>query len=202
VEKKLAIDLDGVLADFTIEMVRILRTELGVDLPADYQATDWMWTEADLPKNAMNKAWDIIDATPHFWEMLNPLMPNIITMAEYFNEHAGKDRDIFFITARKDGFGSSTKAQSERWLYQYLGQPKSAITVLPVKSGLDKAEVIYALQLTHSIDDHTPTICNNNSLKNGHKAYLLDQPWNQDGKSYGLKIVHSLNEFFEEVEKD
>ncbi len=200
-EKKLAIDIDGVLADFTWDMVKVLRT-LGVDLPEDYQSTDWGWTEANLPRDAMDKAWRIIDSTPYFWENLRPHMDNVLAMAEFFHEHAGKDCDIFFITARKDGVGRSTKAQSERWLYSYLGQPSEAISVLPVKSGLDKAEVIYALQLTHSIDDHTPTIVNNKSLKNGHKAYLLDRPWNQDGKFYDLKIVHSLREFFDKVEKD
>jgi hypothetical protein len=197
--KKVGIDIDGILCDFTGEMVRILRNKLNVPLPEGYQPEDWGWVSANLPVDAMDKAWDIIYDTENFWEKLNPNLDNIMTMSEWFGENAEKGCDIFFITARSDTAGRSAKHQSERWLREFLGQPKQAITVLPVKSGLDKAEMVYTLELNFSIDDNTPTICNNKGIK-GHSAYLLNRPWNRDSRFYDLKTVDSLKEFLDIVD--
>lgn len=193
--KKYGIDIDGVLANFDQSMVKIMN-QLGLNLPADFHPTDWGWGNANLQPDSMNLAWKIIDNTENFWESLSPT-EDIITMASFFHEHADKDCDIYFITARKDGKGRSVRQQSERWLREYLGNPKQVITVLPTKSGMDKVDVLHALHIDCSIDDHTPTIVNAKTLKPNHKAYLLDKPWNQDGKFYELTIVKSLKEFFE-----
>lgn len=198
--KKLGIDIDGVLADFDDRFISVLRNELHINLPKDFHPNNWAWTNANLAPDSMDKAWAIIDATPCFWESLKPTS-DIVDMAEFFHKYADTKYEIYFITARKDGVGRGTREQSERWLRENLINPKQTITVLPVKSGLDKAEIIYALSLDYSIDDHAPTVTNNKTIK-GHKAFLLDKPWNQDGKFYNLKILKSLREFFIEVEKD
>ena len=195
---KLGIDIDGVLANFDERFVGILQS-LGIKIPSDFQPNNWSWSNAGLQPDTMDKAWKIIDSTPLFWESLKPYS-NIVDMAEFFREYADKKYEIYFITARKDGVGRGTREQSERWLREHMLNPTQTITVLPVKSGLDKAEIIYALQLDYSIDDHAPTVTNNKTIK-GHKAFLLDRSWNQDGKFYDLKIVKTLKEFFNEVEK-
>jgi hypothetical protein len=197
--QKLGIDIDGVLANFDEKFVSLLRTELKVDIKRDFQPTDWGWTNANLEPGIMDRAWEIIDSTPCFWETLSPTS-DIISMAEFFHEYADKKYEIYFITARKDGIGRGTREQSERWLRENLINPKQTITVLPVKSGLDKAEIIYALHLDYSIDDHTPTVVNNKTIKD-HHAFLLDKPWNQDGKFYSLKTVKTLKEFFNQIER-
>lgn len=195
--KKLAIDLDGVLANFGEKFVSILRNNLGVRIPSDYVPNDWGWKEVspDLQK----KAWDIIDTIPNFWESLKPTS-DIVDMAEFFHEYVDKKYECYFITARKDGVGRGPREQSERWLRENLINPKQTINVLPVRNGLDKAEIIYAMHLDYSIDDHMPTVVNNKAIKE-HGAYLLDKPWNRDGRSYSLKTVKTLKEFFIEVEK-
>lgn len=194
-QKKYGIDIDGVLANFDGTFVKVLNS-LGMQLSTDFHPSDWNWGNANLPPGMMDKAWDIIDATPNFWESLTPT-EDIVTMAMFFHEHADIDADIYFITARKDGVGRSTRHQSENWLKEYLGQPKQTITVLPTNSGMDKVDVLHSMHIDCSIDDHTPTIVNAKTLKPNHKAYLLNKPWNQDGKFYGLTIVHSLAEFFD-----
>lgn len=193
--KKYGIDIDGVLAEFDPAMVKVLN-QLGMNLPINFHPTDWGWSNANLPTGMMDKAWNIIDTTENFWESLTPTT-DIMTMAMFFHEHADNDADIYFITARKAGVGRSPRLQSERWLYDYLGQPKQTISVLPVNSGMDKVDILHALHIDTSIDDHTPTIVNAKTIKPNHRAYLLDKPWNQDGKFYDLKIVKSLREFFE-----
>lgn len=195
--KSVGIDIDGVLADFTSAFRDILRNNLEVDMPADYQPTDWNWLSAGLPKGAMNKAWNIIDNTKDFWLQLKPLQPNVAELREFFELEAGKNFDIYFITARKDGrAGRSVKTQSEEWLTYQLNYPVHEVTVLPTNSGMDKVDVLHALDIDFSIDDHMPTIVNAKSAFKKHKAYLLDQPWNQDGKFYNVNVVKSLSEFF------
>lgn len=193
--KKYGIDIDGVLANFDGNMVRVMNS-IGMNLPLDFHPTDWGWGNANLFPDTMKKAWAIIDNTENFWESLTPT-EDIITMANFFHEHAERDCDIYFITARKEGEGRSARHQSERWLREYMGGPKQAINVLPTNSGMHKAAILEAMGITVSIDDHVPTVCNAKTLRPNHRSYLLDKPWNQDGKSYELKIVQSLREFFE-----
>jgi hypothetical protein len=197
--KKLGVDIDGILANFDEKFVSILRKQCGINIPSNFQPNDWSWSNAGVTPEIMDKAWDYIDSTPCFWETLKPY-PDITDMAAFFHEYADRKYEIYFITARKDGVGRGTREQSERWLREYMINPKQTINVLPVKSGLDKAEIIYAMHLDYSIDDHAPTVTHNKSIKD-HKAFLLDRPWNQDGKFYNLKIVKTLKEFFTEVEK-
>jgi hypothetical protein len=193
--KKYGIDIDGVLANFDQAMIKVMR-KLGINLPDDFHPSDWNWGNANLPSDGMARAWAIIDATENFWESLTPT-EDILTMATFFHEHADNDCDIYFITAREDSAGRSVRKQSENWLREYLGHPKQTINVLPSKSGMDKVDILHAMHVDCSIDDHTPTIVNAKTLKPNHRAYLLNKPWNQDGKFYSLKIVNSLKEFFE-----
>ncbi|HWY36060.1 MAG TPA: hypothetical protein VNX68_15555, partial [Nitrosopumilaceae archaeon] len=155
--KKIAVDIDGVLANFDEKFVSILRNNFGVDLPKDFQPNSWSWSNANLAPGVMERAWKLIDTTPYFWETLKPY-PDIVDMADFFREYADTKYNIYFITARKDGVGRDTREQSEIWLRENLINPKQTITVLPVKSGLNKAEIIYAMQLDYSIDDHAPTV--------------------------------------------
>lgn len=200
--KSVGIDLDGVVADFTATMTKVLRERLHMPLPEGYQPTDWGWIGANLPKGTMDKAWRILDATENLWMTIDPLFPNIIDLKVFFNAHAGKDLDVYFITARKDGAGLSPKTQSEMWLRNYLGNPSTEISVLTVNSGMDKVDVLHALSVDYCIDDHMPTVVNAKSAYKKGKTYLLDQPWNQDGKFYNVKRVNTLKEFFDIVENN
>ena len=200
--KSVGIDIDGVLADFTTRFVEILREHLGIELPENYQPSDWDWTSANLPPRTMDKAWHIIDNMQDFWLDLKPLMPNVLDLEWFFKEHAGKDFDVYFITARKDGAGHTVKTQSETWLSYWMNKPDAPITVLPVNSGMDKVDVLHALSVDYCIDDHTPTIVNAKSAYKKGKAYLLDQPWNQDGRFYRVKRVNKLKEFFDIITRE
>lgn len=200
--KSVGIDIDGVLADFTTAFVKVLREKLHIDIPAEYVPQDWGWISANLPPKAMDRAWRIIDTQEDFWLGLSPMMPNVLDLEWFFKEHAGKDFDVYFITARKDGAGHSVKSQSEVWLRHWMNKPDAPITVLPVNSGMDKVDVLHALSVDYCIDDHTPTIVNAKSAYKKGKAFLLDQPWNQDGEFYNVKRVAKLKDFFDIITKE
>lgn len=199
--KSVGIDIDGVLADFVSAMVDVIRYKMGItSLPENYRPSDWSWLSSNISAGTMKEAWRIIDQTEDFWMKLQPIYPNIENMKKFFLKHADKDFDIYFITARNEGAGRSVKTQSESWLRYHLNDPDAVVTVLPTNSGMHKVDILYALDIDFSIDDHSPTVTNAKSTIKKHKAYLLDQPWNQDGKFYGVNTVKSLQDFFDIIE--
>jgi len=172
---------------------------MGFHLPDDYQPGDWMWTDANLPegKRTLDKAWDIIYKIPNWWESLEPTT-DVTDLVKWFSENSGKN-DIYFVTARPDGAGRSARDQSVRWLSNQMWQPiTSPIHVIPVRTGMCKRDVIRSLEIDYSIDDNTPNVVSNKSVR-GHKAYLLNRSWNRDAKGYGLNTVDTLQEFFEKI---
>lgn len=200
---KIGIDVDGILSDFITSFVKVLNKLFPqLSLPADFQPTDWGWHNISPPLDdkMMGRAWDSVRNTPNFWEECSPTS-DIVSMASFFHEHADYDHEIYFITARIETAGRSARHQTENWLKEHLGNPKQTVNVLVVHSGMDKVDVQHALNIHASIDDHTPTVVNAKSGLRNHKAYLLDKPWNQDGRNYGLRIVKSLHEFFEDIHK-
>lgn len=196
---RIAFDLDGVLCDFIKSIVKILRERVGVDLPPDFQPTDWHWGNANLPKGAMSEAWQIIDADKAFWESLEPL-EGIKQMTKFFREESFRS-DIYFITARKNGHGPvSAKRQSENWLYRYLDYPIHQITVLPVKTAMAKIPIIAALGIHYFVDDHGLTIAKCQEEYPEVKSYLLARPWNLPDRT-GVRVIESLSEFYADVNK-
>ncbi len=83
---KWGIDVDGILADFIPSMVSTLNSLFKLDLPSNFMPTDWNWQNANLEPHMMKEAWEVIKATPNFWESLPPIK-DIITMADWFYDH-------------------------------------------------------------------------------------------------------------------
>ena len=148
----------------------------------------------------MKEAWNIIDSTENWWETIPPF-EDIKIMEDYFKANVEKNCEIYFMTARRQSLGFTSRLQTEHWLYKYLNCPIQTINVIPVPHAMNKVAIIDAMSLDFSIDDHTPSIVNATSIKDHHKAFLLNRPWNTDGKYYGIKSVNSLKEFFNEVDK-
>src|SRR5579872_3505437 len=130
-------DLDGVLADVVPSIVKVLN-KLGFDLPPNYINQDWGWTDAKLPPTALSRAWDSIKNTTNFWESLKPTS-DIVSMAEFFWEKSNVV-DIYFITARPETKGRTTRQQTTNWLREYMNFPQGDINVLVVDSGMYKAK--------------------------------------------------------------
>lgn len=196
VYKKIGVDIDGVLCDFTGKFASILRDKFHIPLPKDFQPTDWHWKNANVSKDTISKAWEIIDSTPYFWESLAPL-PDVISMALFFHEYVDKHCEIYFITARREGAGRGTREQTERWLREYLANPKQALNIIPVTKGELKKHVIHAMGIDHFIDDHAPTIKEATSVSTCD-SYLLHKPWNSSEQE-GLKVVKSLSDFLNNI---
>ncbi len=84
------------------------------------------------------------------------------------------------------------KIQSEVWL-RNQGLTGTVYCATP---GNKKAELIEQLGIAYSLDDYPETIRICNEVK-GHKAYLLDRPWNR--WAYTLPRVYSMTEFLQKT---
>lgn len=197
--RKVGIDLDGVLADFTSRMRDLLNSLFNLNLPDDYVPQDWHWADANLKPGMMAEAWKVIGNTPDFWESASPYVHNMVEMVSWFHDHADRDHEVYFITARNETAGRTARDQSARWLREYIGSTAPDINVFVTSKGTDKKYVLEALGVHYFIDDHHETINHTRAVKSC-KSYLLDQPWNRKDRNKDIEVVYSLAEFFEKTE--
>ena len=101
---KYGIDIDGILADFTSAMVKVLNKHFNTSLPSSFVPSDWGWQNANLKPGVFNDAWKIIYETENFWYSLDAL-PSVDTMRTYFNKYADIKYEFYFITSRRDTVG-------------------------------------------------------------------------------------------------
>src|SRR3990167_744303 len=138
----IAIDIDGVLANFTTAYTKV-AVELGL-LAAPISPYDQSTWRFDFPADPV---WREIDQRWNWWKTLEPIVANyevsIINMLISFN-------NVYFLTNRRSGkVGLSAKTQSEYW----LGGVGIDITHAQVITCEGKGAVAAALGVTLAIDD-------------------------------------------------
>src|SRR3990167_10651921 len=143
----IAIDIDGVLANFTTAYTKV-AVELGL-LAAPISPYDQSTWRFDFPADPV---WREIDQRWNWWMTLEPIVSNyevsIINMLISFN-------NVYFLTNRRSGkMGLSAKTQSEYWLGG-VGIDIPHAQVIPCES---KGELAKALGVTLAIDDKPENI--------------------------------------------
>lgn len=194
---RISIDLDGILANFGSAVVHSANKVLGKNIPVGYEPRDWDWSEY-LTKKDWDVIWADIIHTPGFWANLPAYKDNCADLRQFLFDNMGNYPEIYFITARTRTKDKEPIAvQSKRFLDKNnIFNTGTQMVILPVDKTHKKADLMKALGIKYSIDDHGPTVdlCNN-SIE-GHKAYVLDRPWN---KEYDLPRVFTLGEFLNKV---
>lgn len=196
---KIAVDCDGVLADFNEAYISLLRKLYPeVHIPEDFKPSSWDYpiNELGLTKEQYKASWKALHDTPNFWLTLRP-MSGVGALATFLATHANED--IWIVTARCGSEGMTVAIQTQMWLnscgifshLNYLG-------VITGANSDEKILIYKAMGMQYSIDDKAETVEQCDTLA-GHKAYLLDQPWNQDAKVE--RRVKSVQEFLDEVGK-
>ncbi len=181
---RIGIDVDGVLADFNVNYNALMAKYEGKDLNVPYvEPAEWSYEKAlGYSKDAINKAWDEINAPESsFWATL-PAYPEIHTFVKMIKEMR-EGNDVYFITTRT---GATPKQQTERW-FEYYGL--YGATVLVSKH---KGEVAAGLELDHMIDDKPENCVNVLQSRPQCEVVLLDRPWNQTFSHLYIKREVSL----------
>lgn len=207
---RLGIDIDGVLANFTLAFAQAVNTMYGdkIHLAEDFEPHTWSWVDSGVvTKEQENRAWEHIKAQEDFWLAMKPYAENVKALEMFLNRvnFAAMPVSIFYITSRVPTAGMSVLKQTRLWLEAFqLHRYYTAI--FPVvhsnnSGGLPpKLAIVEALGLNAMIDDYLPTV---KSL--GRKGWLLDRPWNRaDRESWDwevpLQVVSSLEEFLSKFE--
>lgn len=180
--KRLAIDIDGICADFNNAFRNLICQLHGVDKqPPTWPPTKWHWPKDYLTNKQVDACWRHIDASGgDWWEDLEPINADETMNALIDLQMEG--HDLYFLTAR---YGAGVKAATESWFAEELNLWP---TVLVGLDPLDKAMVMRALEINVMVDDRKENV--DAAVAAGIEHCLLfDQPWNQDCTS-GRRIFH------------
>lgn len=196
----LAIDIDGVLADFNRSYGRTFIKISGEDkFPAGWedQLADnefppvWSWEGFyGYSPEVEKKVWtEAIFESKDFWRNLDPLPHTRWTLA-VLNARAKAGDDVYFLTNRA---GQRAKTQTEMWLYEHGMNFPTVIL-----SG-DKTPLLRALKVNFFVDDKPETIVDAAAVaaSEGWKDFQLfirDAPYNRQTTVPNCQRVGSVKE--------
>lgn len=194
---KIALDIDGVLADFAGGFTKIINLIYGkYTIPAGYMPEDWHWSKYLTPE--MEKAgFAEVAITENFWETLPMLYEGMDAAHDIC--HSPKCSELYLLTARAPSAGSSIAEQTRRWLrgsYYASREVREHSSIVTVSKPNLKRQVLEGIGIETMLDDHGPTVESFDTIP-GFQGYLLDRPWNQDAKVKNR--VSSVREFGEKI---
>ena len=185
------LDVDGVLADFILGFTQLATTAGYLYEPfstKDQQSWDFnehlSWTQ-------QQNLWVYIKASPTWWETLQPLVS--VDEIDQISELAA-NHQLVFCTQR---VGRHPQLQTTYWLRR-LGILNGAVVVTK-----RKGEVARALDIDYSLEDKVENANCVHWLADVRpcKSFLVDRAYNRVGRTRGVKVVATVQEFLDRVEE-
>lgn len=190
---RFAVDIDGVLANFTARIAAVANTIWPGRLRENFVPRDWNYTGI-FTKEEWVQVWNQIKITPRFWFDAPPLS-GVEELWHYFGQPKNMKDEVFFITSRVATIGNSPLVQSAEWLSGYGLWPRRGLSVvLTVADPEYKQNLFQGLGLQFMLDDYAPTVEQLNKIDRMH-AFVFDQPWNRYARD--LPRVCSVTEYLE-----
>lgn len=198
---KIGLDIDGVFASFTAGVVKAGNELWPGRFPEGFEPSDWNYT-GYMTKEDWGTVWGKIKATENFWLTLPAYQNNINALTKFLVDN--RDQELFYITSRAKVAGWPLTTQTLMWLnHNGVWHRHNTFQILPVAEGTPaeaKAALIKALGIETYIDDYLPTVIELSKIP-GHKCYLLDRSWNRENRPNDIRVVHSVQEYFDEIKK-
>lgn len=192
---KIAVDADGVLADFTKAFQQMANTIWPGRMKADGIQSGWDDWQG-LTKAQQDQVWAKIKATTNFWTTLDAYPENVGALAKFLL--TSKHHDVHIVTSRMqlDG-GMTTARQTKTWLFMCgLNANVNYLGIIPVDDSNRKQDIYDAAGIQWSVDDKAETVIQCDKLSS-HRAYLLDRPWNQHVTP--KRRIKTLSEYFADI---
>ncbi len=190
---RIALDIDGVLCDFSGAAVQAIRDLQLANLPQDYVHTVWSFEDV-LKSGQWGIVFDHLMQQENFWLYLPALSENVEALRTYIAQHG--EAGISFITSRPASFGADTHLQTQLWLDEHeIGS--LGMEVFVTEGSASKRQVIEEERIQFFLDDMPGNVRACAGLVD-HRAFLLDRPYNR--ADVDLPRVYSVAEFLLEVE--
>lgn len=176
---KIAIDCDGVLANFTKAYGETANRLFGDARYKDgWEPPDWNFGGLYTPEED-KRIWERIVATPNFWMRLDAYSDNIGALARFFIEQ--NNHEVYIVSSRAVTVGMSNTQQTHLWVRSCgVREMHNFFGTIVVPDSNKKAAIYRDIGFDYSIDDKKETVEQCDRTKMSHEAYLLDRPWNQD----------------------
>lgn len=189
--KKLWLDMDGVIADFTAGVCRYFKIPFSNE---NYPFPLGLWDYVKYFEDEHDLSWadvKIACSCSSFWENL-PLLPNAIkfygTLAHHF--------DIQFLTTPTGDFGSVFDGK-RKWLKQHGFAVLHDKRMTLLESGESKED--YAAKYLFLIDDQDVNV--QKFRHGGGYAVLVPRPWNNRHREF-ISFEHANDLVLAELLED
>lgn len=192
---RFAIDLDGVLFNFTARIITVANTLWPGRLRANFVPDNWDYV-GTFTKEEWVEIWAQVKKTQDFW-LDSPPLPGLDELWRYLNRPNNSQDEVFFVTSRAATVGYSPLVQTSQCLNAYGLWPRNGQSVvLCVADPKHKQDLFRGLGLKFMLDDYAPTIEQLNQI-DGMRAFVLDQPYNRYAKD--LPRVYSVTEYLDTI---
>jgi hypothetical protein len=189
--KRIAIDVDGVLANFVVGLLEVANEQLTTPIPLDKEPSAWNFADLMSPEE-FSKAFKTARNRDWWWADLPPYGFNTRALGKFL---VSSPHDTWLVTARSTAANQSTPKQTLAWAVDN-NVSEGLMGIVAVEKAEEKAKLYDIMGITHSIDDKAETVEDCDQLAN-HKAYLLDRPWNQHAKV--KRRIKTLQEFLDDL---
>ena len=184
----IAIDIDGVICDFSKAFIATVNRERPRFFVSNYTPVHWDYHDR-LTAYEMQYFWDKTVETPRLWQNLQPL-PGVSELHKELSRLSNYGVSIYYITNRQQSPGPPPLEQTNIWLDTFRLRGRHTSTII-VPNSASKAGLMRDLNTRFSLDDKPETVDACNQVT-GHSAYLFDANWNQ---GFNLPRVKSVSEY-------
>lgn len=187
----IGIDIDGVLADFDKEFLRLSRKYLTKPKKGFVRST-YNFEDAGWTKKEVDYIWLKIKHTRNFWETLDKLPKTNELMRRQ------KDFNLVFITARVATDGLPVADQTAEWLWNQYAI-RDPLVIVANKKG----PVARELGLEGFLDDRDVNCLEVKKASPDCYVAIPDTPFTKefDNERFGIERVESIAEFFRRVKE-